>query len=146
WLPSEGLSCDDCLNPVISPTSNTAYQVIIRTQEECETTGNVTILVDKDARVYIPNAFSPNSDGINDVFMIYAADNNVSKIKSFLGFNRWGETVFEFRDFDPNDPKFGWNGKFRGEKMNAQVLVWFAEIEFIDGSVEVFKGDVILIR
>lgn len=146
WLPSEGLSCDNCLNPVISPTSNTAYQVIIRTQEECETTGNVTILVDKDARVYIPNAFSPNSDGINDVFMIYAADNNVSKIKSFLGFNRWGETVFEFRDFDPNDPKFGWNGKFRGEKMNAQVLVWFAEIEFIDGSVELFKGDVTLIR
>lgn len=146
WTPTEGLSCDDCLDPIISPTSNTEYQVTIRTIEDCETTANVTILLNKDARVYIPNAFSPNGDGINDVFMIFAADNNVSKVKSFLGFSRWGESVFEFRDFEPNDPKFGWNGKFRGEKMNAQVLVWFAEIEFIDGSVQIFKGDVTLTR
>ena len=72
--------------------------------------------------------------------------NNVSKVRSFLGFNRWGESVFEFHDFEPNDPEFGWDGKFRGESMNAQVLVWFAEIEFIDGSVQVFKGDVTLMR
>ena len=68
------------------------------------------------------------------------------KINKFLVFDRWGETVHEYYQFLPNDPDFGWDGNHRGEPMNPQVLVWFAEIEFVDGRVEIFKGDVTLVR
>lgn len=61
-------------------------------------------------------------------------------------FNRWGETVHEVYNFAPNDPIFGWDGHFRGQLMNGAVFTWFAEIEFVDGDVELFEGDVLLMR
>ena len=68
------------------------------------------------------------------------------EIKSFLVFNRWGETVFERYNFQPNDPSLGWDGRFRGQMMNAAVFVYYLEVEFIDGETELFKGDVMLMR
>ena len=95
--------------------------------------------------IYVPNAFSPNNDGTNDQFLIYAGK-QVANIRSFLVFNRWGETVYEYYNFQPNDPLFGWDGKHRGKEMDPAVFTWFAEIEFVDGKVELYEGDVTLMR
>ncbi len=145
WFPAEGLSCADCLNPVATPLHTTLYKITVRTNKGCEDSAPVLIVVNKQASVYVPNAFSPNSDGINDVFMIYG-DASVAKIKSFLVFNRWGESVHEYHDFQPNDPVGGWDGTYRGMPMDPAVFAWFAEVEFVDGRVELFKGDVTLMR
>lgn len=67
-------------------------------------------------------------------------------IKKFLIFNRWGEVVFEVYDAPPNDPAFGWDGNYRSHTFNAAVFVYLAEIEFIDGEKEIFKGDITLMR
>ena len=99
----------------------------------------------KTRPVYIPNVFSPNGDGENDVFFIQAGP-SVVEIKSFLVFNRWGESVFEINNVPPNSESFGWNGTFRGEILNPGAFAYFAEIEFIDGIVEIYKGDVVLLR
>ena len=101
--------------------------------------------VDRRPDIYIPNVFSPNGDGENDVFMIFAGQ-QVAIIRSFHIFDRWGEPVFQLNNFAPNNPDFGWNGLARGKLANPAVYAWFAEIEFIDGQVELYEGDVTLVR
>ncbi len=146
WTPAESLSCNDCLNPIATPTQTTLYNVIIENEHGCKDEAPVLIRVKKDVNIYIPNAFSPNGDGLNDQFYIFAKAEGISKIKSFLIFDRWGETMFEYYDFQPNDPAYGWDGTFRGELLNPAVFVYFAEVEFIDGSIELFEGDVTIAR
>jgi gliding motility-associated-like protein len=90
--------------------------------------------------------FSPNNDGLNDIFFISGNEKQITKIKRFMVFNRWGEALYEAIDFLPNDPSKGWDGCFKNETMNPGVFVYFAEVEYIDGWVETFKGDVTLIR
>ncbi len=95
--------------------------------------------------VFIPNAFSPNDDIVNDVLLIYDKG-NVRRVKSFRIFDRWGEMVFEKLDFKSNDPSVGWDGKRGGHVLQPAVYVYFAEIEFMDGEVLIKKGDVTLMR
>ncbi|MCB0642605.1 MAG: gliding motility-associated C-terminal domain-containing protein, partial [Phaeodactylibacter sp.] len=146
WTPATGLSCTDCLDPIATPLQTSVYQVTVTSDLGCEDRGLVEFVVDRRPAVYIPNGFSPDGDGNNEVFMIYAKDASVEKIKRFLVFSRWGEVVYEYYNFQPNNPAYGWDGRFRGELMNPAVFAWFAEIEFIDGRVEIFKGDVTLVR
>jgi len=70
----------------------------------------------------------------------------VEIIKSFSIYNRWGEVVFEARNFLPNDPTFGWDGTFRGKILNSAVFVYSAEVEFVDGETIRYDGDITLVR
>ena len=146
WFPSNTLSCADCLNPVATPVTTTLYKVTVVTENGCEDTAPILFRVDKRGGVYVPNVFSPNGDGTNDVFMIFSDSKSVSKIKTFLVFNRWGETVFEYYNFSPNNPAYGWDGFHRGKPMDPAVFVWFATVEFIDGRIELIEGDVSLMK
>ncbi len=137
-------SCDYCPQIVVTPAQQATFSVTID-KNGCRASDNITVFVKKNHPIFAPNAFSPNEDGVNDYFRLYAG-NTVTEIKSFLVFNRWGETVFEYYKFLPNDPKGAWNGYYRGKVLNPGVYTWFAEIEFIDGLEELFKGDVILMR
>ena len=67
-------------------------------------------------------------------------------VESHLVLSRWGETIWEYHDFLPNDPAFGWDGFHRGRLLDVGVYTWFAEVEFVDGEVIVFEGDVTLVR
>ncbi|MCB0563979.1 MAG: gliding motility-associated C-terminal domain-containing protein [Phaeodactylibacter sp.] len=129
----------------VSPLVTASFSVTIQDTSGCADTDRMSIIVDKDRPVYIPNAFSPNEDGRNDVFFIQSGK-GVKAIQSFLIFNRWGETIFELYDFQPNDPSLGWDGTFRGERMNTGVFAYFVEVEFEDGEVILFEGDVILMK
>ncbi|MCF8244599.1 MAG: choice-of-anchor L domain-containing protein [Saprospiraceae bacterium] len=146
WFPIFNLSCTDCLNPIATPSSSMTYVVTVVSKNGCEDSAPIFFRVDKTGGVYVPNAFSPNGDGTNDVFMIFSNTKSVRKVNSFLVFNRWGESVYQYFNFEPNNPAFGWDGVHRNQKLDPAVFIWFAEIEFIDGRVEVFKGDVTLIR
>ncbi|MCG8326593.1 MAG: choice-of-anchor L domain-containing protein [Chitinophagales bacterium] len=146
WSNAENLSCDDCLTPMVTPIYTADYRVDVISVNGCHDEAFLRIFVDRERDVYIPNVFSPNGDGANDFFYPFARPNTVEKIKSFMVFNRWGEPVHEVYNFAPNDPIFGWDGHFRGELMNGAVFTWFAEIEFVDGDVEIFEGDVLLLR
>ena len=113
----------------------------------CVTEDDIQVRVNKDRLIYIPNIFTPNDDGFNDFFMIYGG-RGVELVRSFRVFNRWGEIVFEAENFDPKTPstEYGWDGMFRQERMNPAVFVYVAEVIFIDGRVELYKGDVTLAR
>lgn len=146
WQPDPTLTCPECPNPTVIPFEATTYFLTITDDEGCLSTGSVEILVRKTRRVYIPNSFSPNGDGINDVFMLYTNGRSVAHINRFEIFSRWGERVFENFDFPPGDFSAGWDGHFLGEPMNSGIFVYAAEVEFIDGEILTYRGDVLLVR
>lgn len=129
---------------VHQPFSDTTIEVI--GENGCSDADDLTVFVDRRKQVYVPNAFSPNADGKNDRFRIFVKPGSVRSVHDFLVFDRWGESVYEYHDFDPDEPAYGWDGTHRGDKMNPAVFVWFAIIEFVDGKTELFEGDVILVR
>ncbi len=145
WSPSEYLNCDTCLNVTATPIETTTFTVTVQANACDPVTTSITVYVRKEHDVYIPTAFSPDDDGNNDIFYIFG-DENVSRVNSFAIYDRWGERLFIREKFAPNDPFFGWDGTHRGKDMNSAVYVWYAEVEFVDGEVVVFKGDVTIAR
>ncbi|MEM7101549.1 MAG: gliding motility-associated C-terminal domain-containing protein [Bacteroidota bacterium] len=145
WTPAESLSCADCPEPTAMPVNTTTYWVTILTEFGCTATDSVTITVNKVRPVYIPNAFTPNFDGVNDQWVIYGAP-AVGQIRTVKVFNRWGDIVYGANNIPANSNGFGWDGTFRGKRVNPGVFVYIAEVEFIDGEVLSYTGDITLIK
>jgi gliding motility-associated-like protein len=145
WTPADSLSCSDCLNPTAGPYTTTTYGVRVQDVYGCMGEESVTVLLDDRPDVYVPNVFSPNGDGINDRFVIYAGP-GIERIVELKIFDRWGNQVFEIYDFQPNEVNFGWDGNFRGQPMNPAVFAWFTIVETIDGRNVILKGDLTLVR
>ena len=144
WVTSEAISCDTCQNPMLRPVNSTIVQLTLTDENGCTITTEQFITVDRSRGLYIPNAFSPNGDGINDTFTIYA-NTSVAKVISFRIFSRWGDLVHEVLDTDPNDPNLAWNGEFKGEMVSQGVYIYSVEVERLDGEIEVLGGDFVLI-
>jgi gliding motility-associated-like protein len=146
WNAADSLDCTiDCIAQTVRPFRTTNYTATVVDENGCVAEDEVTVFVDRPYDVFIPNAFSPNNDGNNDRLVVFAGD-DVRKINYFQIFSRWGEPVFEVYNFFPNDPTYGWDGTHRSREMNAAVFVYIVEVEFIDGEVVLFKGDVTLMR
>jgi gliding motility-associated-like protein len=97
-----------------------------------------------NGNLFVPNAFSPNGDGVNDRF--YPGGTGINRIKSLRVFNRWGEIVFEKADFSANDAAYGWDGKYKGILLAPDVYIWSSEVICENNEVLSFKGDVSLLR
>jgi gliding motility-associated-like protein len=147
WTNCPDSVCADQNQFTISPLNTSVYNVTVVDGNGCVTTDQITINVEKGREVFIPNAFTPNGDGNNDHFWIYAGP-EVEKVHEFRVFNRWGEEVFERLDFDPRMEleSYGWDGTFDSKTMNPAVFVYYVDIEYIDGRRETLKGDVALRR
>lgn len=146
WEENATLSCLDCLRPYARPTETSIYQVHVISQDGCTDEASVRVFVNREFPVYFPNAFSPDNDGHNDVFYPFAKLGTIANIRHMGIYDRWGEAVFAAEDFAPNDPSVGWDGTKAGVMMNAAVFVYLAEVEFVDGRIEILKGDVMLVR
>ena len=146
WTGIDSLACSSlCFDLDVLPFITSVYTATIIDDNGCTAEDNVTVFVNRPYEVFIPNAFSPNNDGHNDRLTIFAGE-DVVKIKTFNIFNRWGELVYEVYNFPPNDLTFGWEGKYRSKEMNSAVFAYVVEVEFIDGEVKLFTGDISLLR
>ena len=105
----------------------------------------VEVGVYRDKGFYVPNVISPNFDGINDQFMIFAGP-SVLRIRKLEIFDRWGGKVFERSGFPPNDPVYGWDGRKDGVPVSAGVYVYQFEVEYLDGLTLLVAGDVTIMR
>lgn len=146
WNPIADTFCQNCLNPIIKPYDATLYIITVIDSNGCKASDKILVLVKKERPVYIPNTFSPNGDGLNDIFHIWAKEDFVEEIQNFQIYDRWGNQVFQKEHFAPNDPKFGWDGTFRNKKVNSAVYVYWALIKFKDGESILYKGDVTVQR
>jgi gliding motility-associated-like protein len=92
----------------------------------------------------MPNTFSPNGDGMNDVY--YPRGRGIERVRSLKIFNRWGQMVFIRENFNANDPGAGWDGKYRGILSTPDVYVFMIEVFCENESIVTLKGDVMLVR
>lgn len=140
WSPSNGLSCVSCPNPVVSPTTTTTYYVTTTDAYGCTDIDTVTIVVDIDCNeIKVPNAFSPNGDGQNDILYVYGQ--NCIRVFTFSVFNRWGEKVFETSDISK-----GWDGTYHGKQMDAAVFTFLLKAQTIKNEDVILEGNITLIR
>ncbi|MGG9961056.1 PKD domain-containing protein [Ferruginibacter sp. SUN106] len=145
WSPAIGLSCTSCYNTIASPKNTTTYTIKVTDANGCINTDNITIIVVcNDKNVFIPNTFSPNNDGVNDVF--YPRGTGLFAIQSMRIFNRWGEMVFQKANLFPNDPAAGWNGRYNGRLQNSDVYTYIIEIICENSQLLTYKGNITLIQ
>lgn len=138
WDPSTWLDCFDCQIPESTPDYTTIYEFTVTDENTCMASASTTVLVNIDQTIYIPNAFSPNGDGINDVLQLYVGD---VSFFSFKVFTYWGERIFA-----TNDVNEKWDGTYKGKPVNPDVYVYHLEIGYPDLTETFRKGSVTVIR
>ncbi len=141
WTPELGLSCTDCPNPLVSPFFRQDYVVTISMINGTSTCyGSATLHADvlDPLPVFVPNSFTPNGDGNNDVFQIYGQGIKTIDLKIF---NRWGELVYQ-----SNNQFEGWDGTYKGQLQLPQVFTYAVKIVFLDDKKTNKKGTVTLVR
>lgn len=139
WYPPNSLSDPNDPNPFVDVTEPITFYLTGIHENGCRNTDSVKIMVDYSDPVFIPDAFTPNGDGRNDVFRIGSL--SFQKLQEFRVFNRWGQEVFS-----TNDPKNGWDGTLSGRAQDNGVYKYIIRLAYPDGKVETYKGDITLIR
>ncbi|MCE2790188.1 MAG: gliding motility-associated C-terminal domain-containing protein [Saprospiraceae bacterium] len=146
WNPSIDINCLNiaCTEVEASPSETTKYTLLVTDANGCTGTDDITIRVKNARNVFFPNAFSPNRDGNNDFFQAVTGP-GVEKILFLTVFDRWGNLVFERKDFMP-DPTGtdGWDGTFNGRRLDPGVFVFISKAKFIDGKEIDYSGTVVL--
>ncbi len=148
WMPPTGLSCTDCPEPVVTGINSTTYTVTITDEDGCTATDSMRILVVKERPIYIPNIIQPDNPQHfpNDKFTLFAGP-AAERIQLLRIFDRWGELVWEGKDMPlGNDGSQGWDGTFRGKKVNPGVYAFVAYVRFVDQEVIEYTGDVTVKR
>jgi gliding motility-associated-like protein len=142
WSPSTGLSNPNSPSTTANPTSTTTYTIDAIDQYGCSYHEEITIFVldviCEEPYIYVPNAFTPNNDGKNDVLFV---NSSVGYEMVFKIYDRWGELVFE-----SNDISKGWDGTFRDKLLKADVYVYYLELTCYNQDLFIKKGNITLIR
>lgn len=146
WTPFTSLSCNNCPQPVATINNDITYKLEVENVYGCKASDTIIykVICEEATQVFIPNAFSPDNDGLNDVLMVRGK--GLSRVKYFRIFNRWGQLVFERNNFNANDPQQGWDGKINGVPANPGVFVYTAEVVCTAGASFIKKGNVTLVR
>lgn len=145
WSPAEGVACPDCTQTEILPLGSTTYDILATDAMGCVTQASWQVEVIREEDLYLPNAFSPNHDGINDHFRL-SGSKGISQIESFQIFDRWGALAFEANGCQPGEPACSWDGTINGRRSDTGVYVYLIAVKYIDGSVARLSGDVLLLR
>lgn len=135
WSPTENLSCSQCLNPTVTISEASTYQLTVKGENGCLNHSYVTILF--DGSLYVPNVFTPNGDGVNDVFYAYGEDIIEFHMQIF---NRWGELLFESEDLDK-----GWDGFYLNQLVKTETYIWKIKFKDIQGTPGELYGTVSVI-
>ena len=145
WSPTGNIFRNNYPAITVKPRETTTYTVNVRNNGGCVARDNITIhVICNGANVFIPNTFTPNADGANDVF--YPRGTGLFTIKSARIFNRWGEVVYERSNFQANDVSAGWDGTYKGIKLNPDVYVYVIDVLCDNNTTLPFKGNVALLK
>jgi gliding motility-associated-like protein len=140
WTPPAGLNNPNISNPVATLLENQQYVLTVQSAAGCIATDTINVTVFKiNPGLYVPNAFTPNGDGINDVFRPIPI--GMKSINYFRVYNRNGQLVFS-----TSVQNQGWDGKFQGKLQDADVYVWTVEGTDYEGKTIFQKGSVMLVR
>ena len=150
WISSNGdsivcLDPPECLSVQVLPPGSTDYIITIVDEAGCTDRDTVSARVAINRKLFYPNVFSPNGDGINDVFS-FKANRSATGIEVLRVFDRWGGLVFEATDLPLNNESVGWDGRYKGEFMPVGVYTFVALIRFVDRKSLPYSGDITIVR
>lgn len=145
WSNVDNADCPTCLSQPVSPIVTTTYSVIVTSNDGCLDEDSMTVFLQDDPAIFIPNVFSPNGDQHNDRFLI-SAGNSVEECISLFVYDRWGNMVYANSQFQPNDPHEAWDGMSRGMSLNPAVFVYCLTVKYTNGEQEVLYGTVTLLK
>jgi len=145
WNNTSSLSCPDCVETWAKPLRTTEYTVTVTDEDKiCSKQESVSVHV-KPCGIIIPEVFSPNDDQINDVFFV-KGNTCVKQILEMSVYNRWGEIIYNQKNFQPSDPTQGWPGTYNNKPSTPGVYLYKIKVELEDGEVVDYSGKVSLVR
>jgi gliding motility-associated-like protein len=138
WISGEAIACSNCLFTQVYPTQNRCYVAEAVNEFGCSVTDDVCIEMTNDFTVFIPNTFTPNNDGKNDMFLVYGE--NISEVSMEI-YDRWGMKLFE-----SHDPYIGWDGRYRGEICQVGTYTYIIRYTGLDRKKYMRNGHVNIIK
>lgn len=142
WTPSDFLSCSNCINPTLTATEDLTYTIEIW-DNETDCFSEISLYVETECNILIPNAFTPNNDGINDQLRIFPNSNCIETVESFMVYNRWGEIVYKTNG---STSMIKWDGNFKGKPLPVGVYIYALFVKQVNGIQKSYRGDIGLIR
>ena len=139
WSPGTYLNSRTSYTPIFTGPSEQLYTIEIKTLRGCVTLDTQLVKIVDKVAVYVPNAFTPNGDGLNDILRPILF--GIKQLHYFKIFNRLGQQLFE-----TSSPGIGWNGTMQGTPLSTQVVVWLAEGLGVDNKIYKLKGSSLLVR
>jgi gliding motility-associated-like protein len=139
WTPDRMLNYPNIGTPEVTAIDSVTFMVIGMNVWGCKDTAFVKMDIDYSMLETIPNAFSPNGDGRNELFKV--GQMRYQKLSEFRVFNRWGQEVFS-----TTDPNLGWDGTYKGLAQEVGVYHYVIRVTTPDGKMKAYKGDVTLVR
>lgn len=140
WTPALNTMCSNCASTKAVPTHDTHYTVTVVDANGCSASDTTSVSVNSITDVFIPNAFTPNNDGNNDVYQL-EGDLNTIEYLDFKIFNRWGELVYESMDHN-----FHWDGTYKGQPVDRGVYIYTMKVVFINGYKRDYKGSITVLK
>ncbi|HCL05890.1 MAG TPA: hypothetical protein DHW64_07985, partial [Chitinophagaceae bacterium] len=145
WGGAASISCPTCPTPEVKLSNDACISCTVVNNYGCISTDTLCIKTLCPAtELFVPNAFSPDGDGVNDVLLVQGK--GVKLIKSFRIYNRWGQLVFEKANFLPGDPAYAWNGTAFGKAVTPDVFVYVSEVICEKGLPTTFKGNITILK
>ena len=145
WSPATSLNCTNCAITSGIALSSQLYTIKVTSDSGCVSKDDVNIFVEcKNANLLMPSAFTPNRDGLNDMY--YPLTRGIKTVKRFAIFNRYGQRVFEAKNFIPNNKTFGWNGKLNGIDQSPGSYVYILETVCDVGEIISKRDSFLLLR
>lgn len=146
WQPPEVFSCTDCPTPLLQPLDSGVYQLVATDiLSGCADSATVQVTVQTCEKVYVPNAFSPNFDNVNDYFELFAED-CFTRLLSWRVFDRWGGLVYEVADQPLNNTFIGWDGQARGQAAEQGIYTYELLLERDNGTLKRIGGELVVLR
>lgn len=140
WLPDSDLSSISTPNPTVSPLVSNTYYVVTTDDFGCQAMDSVQLIIENIFEVVMPTAFSPNRDGVNDIYAI-GPTRGLKEVLEFKIFTRWGQEVFA-----TNDVAEGWNGEVDFRPMGIGTYVYYVRALTLLDEELAWKGNLTLIR
>ncbi len=148
WTGTDGFNCTTCLvQAVLKPKSDISYKVELETIHGCKVQDLFNVKVNSQFKIFAPNTMKLNgnsTDDRNQRFTLYGS-NYIDQIDYLRVFNRFGSLVFEAKNFPPNDIQYGWDGTFKGQKIDPGLYIYVASVLLIDNSRKIVKGDITIV-
>ncbi|MBP8192061.1 MAG: PKD domain-containing protein [Chitinophagales bacterium] len=141
WIPNTNVACDTCPKTTAIINNNITYTVLVTDSNQCKATATIQFKVATicdSSLIYIPNAFTPNNDGQNDIFYVRS---NILTSSYLMIYDRWGHKVFESTDIN-----LGWDGNYKGQPAQVEAYGYYFEGTCFENSKIIRKGNITLLR